>query len=157
MDAIVDFINAIDLCLCWHKGYEAHPRGRGRSWQSNRLSLGTEIGQDAAEGRGVPLGLFDHQIDQGGDRDGPNSADERAVDAMACKMETLREAHSLAKQNDGAPGVDGVTFEAVETQAESGCPLQHAYCWNFPNGRIRPVSNTHSRRPYCWADDLILQ
>src|SRR6516165_10321794 len=33
-----------------------------------------------------------------------------------CKMETLREAHSLAKQNDGAPGVDGVTFEAIETQ-----------------------------------------
>ena len=33
-----------------------------------------------------------------------------------CKMETLREAYSLAKQNDGAPGVDGVTFEAIETQ-----------------------------------------
>ncbi len=33
-----------------------------------------------------------------------------------CKMETLREAYALAKQNDGAPGVDGVTFEAIETQ-----------------------------------------
>src|SRR6266478_3125229 len=33
-----------------------------------------------------------------------------------CKMETLREAYTLAKQNDGAPGVDGVTFEAIETQ-----------------------------------------
>jgi hypothetical protein len=31
-------------------------------------------------------------------------------------METLREAYSLAKQNDGAPGVNGVTFEAIETQ-----------------------------------------
>jgi RNA-directed DNA polymerase len=30
-------------------------------------------------------------------------------------METLREAYALAKENDGAPGVDGVTFEATET------------------------------------------
>src|SRR5215831_4181150 len=37
-----------------------------------------------------------------------------------CKMETLREAYSLAKQNDGAPGVDGVTFEAIETQGVDG-------------------------------------
>jgi RNA-directed DNA polymerase len=31
-----------------------------------------------------------------------------------CKMETLRAAYALAKKNDGAPGVDGVTFEAIE-------------------------------------------
>jgi RNA-directed DNA polymerase len=31
-----------------------------------------------------------------------------------CKRETLREAYRLAKANDGAPGVDGVTFAAVE-------------------------------------------
>jgi RNA-directed DNA polymerase len=31
-----------------------------------------------------------------------------------CKPETLREAYLLAKANDGAPGVDGVTFAAVE-------------------------------------------
>src|SRR6476646_826595 len=31
-----------------------------------------------------------------------------------CKQETLREAYLLAKANDGAPGIDGVTFAAVE-------------------------------------------
>src|SRR6516162_6849759 len=35
-------------------------------------------------------------------------------------METLREAYALAKQNDGAPGVDGATFEAIETHGVDG-------------------------------------
>jgi RNA-directed DNA polymerase len=34
-----------------------------------------------------------------------------------CKMETLCEAYQMAKSNDGAPGIDGVTFAAIE---ESG-------------------------------------
>ena len=34
-----------------------------------------------------------------------------------CKMETLYEAYRMAKENGGAPGIDGVTFEAI---AESG-------------------------------------
>src|SRR3982750_3141422 len=33
-----------------------------------------------------------------------------------CKQETLREAYRLAKANDGAPGMDGVTFAAVEAE-----------------------------------------
>lgn len=31
-----------------------------------------------------------------------------------CKVETLRAAYAMAKKNNGAPGVDGVTFEAIE-------------------------------------------
>ena len=34
-----------------------------------------------------------------------------------CKMETLREAYQMARSNNGAPGIDGVTFAVVE---ESG-------------------------------------
>ena len=33
-----------------------------------------------------------------------------------CKRETLQQAYRLAKANDGAPGIDGVTFEAVEAE-----------------------------------------
>src|SRR6478672_4237977 len=36
---------------------------------------------------------------------------------QVCKMETLHEAYQMAKKNDGAPGIDGVTFDAIE---ESG-------------------------------------
>src|SRR3984893_12381605 len=49
-----------------------------------------------------------------------------------CKMETLREAYALAKQNDGAPGVDGVTFEAIETQGVDSFLEQ---MWNELNQR----------------------
>ena len=32
-----------------------------------------------------------------------------------CKTETLQAAYKLARENKGAPGVDGVTFESVES------------------------------------------
>lgn len=33
-----------------------------------------------------------------------------------CKMETLQEAYRLSKRNNGAPGIDGVTFKAIEEE-----------------------------------------
>jgi RNA-directed DNA polymerase len=37
-----------------------------------------------------------------------------------CKRETLGEAYRLSKANDGAPGMDGVTFEAIEAEGMEG-------------------------------------
>jgi RNA-directed DNA polymerase len=37
-----------------------------------------------------------------------------------CKTETLYEAYQMAKRNDGAPGIDGVTFEAIEESGVEG-------------------------------------
>ena len=53
-----------------------------------------------------------------------------------CKMETLREAYQMAKSNNGAPGIDGVTFEAIE---ESGAE-------SFL-GQIRDELVTNTYRP----------
>jgi RNA-directed DNA polymerase len=39
---------------------------------------------------------------------------------QVCKSETLQAAYGLAKENDGAPGIDGVTFEAIEAQGLEG-------------------------------------
>ena len=51
-----------------------------------------------------------------------------------CKMETLQEAYWVAKSNDGAPGIDGVTFEAIEESGREsflkqiqGELVQHTY------------------------------
>ena len=41
-----------------------------------------------------------------------------------CKMGTLRAAYAMAKANDGAPGIDGVTFAAIEERGVEGF-LEH--------------------------------
>jgi len=52
-----------------------------------------------------------------------------------CKLETLREAYRLVKQNNGAPGIDGVTFETIEAGGLEAWLQQlrvellgHSYC-----------------------------
>ena len=46
------------------------------------------------------------------------------------KRETLRAAYAVAKRNDGAPGIDGVTIEAIEAADElkeaDQCPIDYA-------------------------------
>src|SRR5437899_3643751 len=49
-----------------------------------------------------------------------------------CKKETLREAYRMAKSNNGAPGIDGVTFEAIEESGVEGFlkQIQHELVHN---------------------------
>jgi len=53
-----------------------------------------------------------------------------------CKMETLQEAYRMAKSNNGAPGIDGVTFEAIGESGEESFLRQ-----------IRDELVTHTYRP----------
>jgi len=41
-----------------------------------------------------------------------------------CKMETLREAYQMARSNNRAPGIDGVTFQAIEEDGTEGFLVQ---------------------------------
>jgi len=62
-----------------------------------------------------------------------------------CKMETLREAYEMAKQNRGAPGIDGVTFEAIE-EAGAETFLQEIRD-ELVSGAYRPVRNRRKEIP----------
>jgi len=53
-----------------------------------------------------------------------------------CKMETLHEAYRMARSNNGAPGIDGVTFEAIEGSGIEGFL-----------GQIREEMVTNTYRP----------
>jgi len=62
-----------------------------------------------------------------------------------CKRETLREAYRLAKQNDGSPGLDGVTFAAIEGQGVDGFLEQIRD--ELLAGTYRPLGNRRKEIP----------
>ncbi len=49
-----------------------------------------------------------------------------------CKMETLRAAYEMAKENDGAPGIDGV---------RGGDQGETPYCLTYRCSRVRSVAS----------------
>jgi RNA-directed DNA polymerase len=62
-----------------------------------------------------------------------------------CKMETLQEAYRRAKKNQGAPGIDGVTFEAIE---EGGLEsFLEQIRDELVSGTYRPVRNRRKEIP----------
>jgi RNA-directed DNA polymerase len=61
------------------------------------------------------------------------------------KMDTLREAYLLAKKNDGAPGIDGVTFEAIEAGGVEAFLVQLRD--ELAAHRYRPMRNRRQEIP----------
>jgi RNA-directed DNA polymerase len=55
---------------------------------------------------------------------------------QVCKIETLQAAYKLGKENNGAPGVDGVTFESVESAGRS--ELLEQLCEELASGTYLP-------------------
>lgn len=62
-----------------------------------------------------------------------------------CKEETLRAAYDMAKTNNGAPGLDGVTFEAIEAAGVDGF-LQRLRD-ELISGTYRPQPNRRQEIP----------
>jgi RNA-directed DNA polymerase len=62
-----------------------------------------------------------------------------------CKLETLRTAYRLANANDGAPGIDGVTFDAIETVGVDGFLAQLRD--ELVTFRYRPLRNRQREIP----------
>jgi len=62
-----------------------------------------------------------------------------------CKWETLRAAYAAAKANDGAPGIDGVTFEAIEAAGVDGFLAQLRD--ELVTFRYRPLRNRRHAIP----------
>jgi RNA-directed DNA polymerase len=62
-----------------------------------------------------------------------------------CKMETLHEAYAMAKKNNGAPGIDGVTFEDIESSGVVGFLAQIRD--ELVTRRYRPMRNRRKEIP----------
>src|SRR6516162_10816053 len=62
-----------------------------------------------------------------------------------CKLETLHEAYLLAKKNNGAPGIDGVTFEAIEAGGVEAFLVQLRD--ELAAHRYRPMRNRRQEIP----------
>jgi len=62
-----------------------------------------------------------------------------------CKMEMLQEAYRMARKNDGAPGIDGVTFEAIEKSGLEGFLEQIRR--ELVSGTYRPSRNRRKEIP----------
>ncbi len=68
-----------------------------------------------------------------------------------CKMETLREAYQMARSNGGAPGIDGVTFEAIE---ESGAEsFLGQVREELVTNTYRPMQGTEEGDPEGWGQE----
>ena len=72
-----------------------------------------------------------------------------------CKPETLQEAYAVAKANDGAPGSDGVTFEAIEAAGVESC-LAHLRD-ELVSGSYRPLPTRKHAIPKRGTGERILQ
>jgi RNA-directed DNA polymerase len=77
----------------------------------------------------------------------------RGLCVHVCKREPLREAYWMAKDNNGAPGVDGGTFEAIEAAGVEAFLEQIRDEWvhgtSLPTGYWRqaiPKDNGHGER-----------
>ncbi len=62
-----------------------------------------------------------------------------------CKEETLRAAYAMAKKNNGAPGIDGVTFAAIEAMGVE--PFLAQLRDELVTQTYRPMRNRHVAIP----------
>ena len=62
-----------------------------------------------------------------------------------CKSETLRAAYALARKNNGAPGIDGVTFEAIEAGGVE--QFLERIRTELQTGQYRPMRNRRREIP----------
>ena len=62
-----------------------------------------------------------------------------------CRWDTLVEAYKLAKRNQGAPGIDGVSFDAIEREGVQ--QFLYGIQQELVNGAYRPLPNRRVEIP----------